>query len=59
MKLSANFKEVARILRALDLQQKELELLILAQPTGGARELLTEANIHLLAAQGKLNDLLK
>jgi len=55
---TANFKEVRRTLRALVAQQAELELCVLAQPSGGARNLLTEANIHLLESISKLKELL-
>lgn len=34
--------------------QQEMEFLIMATPTGPAREALTEANIHLGAALDKL-----
>lgn len=53
-----NFKDSTRILRACKAQQIELEILILGTPTGGARNLMTDANIHLLASIGKLEELL-
>lgn len=57
MKTKANFKDTLRLQRALEAQQIELDLLIIAQPSGGARNLLTEANIHLLEAISKLKEL--
>lgn len=36
--------------------QNRVEHLILATPTGPVRELLTEANIHMLAALDKLKE---
>lgn len=54
---AANFAGTLRIQRALNAQQVELDLLILAQPSGGARNLLTDANIHLLEAIRKLEEL--
>jgi hypothetical protein len=42
--------DIARIARALDAQQKELDIQILRTQTGPEREALTEANIHLMQA---------
>jgi len=53
-----NFQQVRFLLRQIEAQQTEVEILILAQPTGGARDLLTEANIHLLGSISKLKELL-
>lgn len=46
--------DVRRIVRQIKAAQGELELEILRQPTGYVRNILTEANIHLLAAEEKL-----
>lgn len=38
--------------------QNELAVAVLATPTGGHRELMTEANIHLQEALNKVTELL-
>ena len=55
---AANFKEIKRILRELEHQQTELDLEILGQETGGARNLMTEANIFLMQSIEKLKELI-
>lgn len=48
---------IARLQRAhseLKRNLKDIELCILSTPTGPAREHLTEANIHMMAALSKL-----
>ena len=50
-------QEVIRILRQLQhVEQPQLENLILATPTGDARNLLTEANIFLMLTTEKLQE---
>ncbi len=47
--------QVLRLKRILD-QEHELGLLIMATPSGPIREVMTEANIHLMTACQKLNE---
>lgn len=54
-----NIRELRRILRALEARQKELDLLILNQRSGAERNLLTDANIHLLASMDSLKNIAK
>lgn len=51
--------DLRRILRHLLLQKDELEYLILSTPTGPVREILTEANIHLMQSISSLEKTLK
>ena len=43
-----------RLLRQLDLIKQELDLMILRTPSGDARNVMTEANIHLMVADSVL-----
>lgn len=52
--LSVHAADIRRIIRSMENSRSELELIILRTPTGGVRNFLTEANIHLLASVGKL-----
>lgn len=54
--LSKHGNDIRRIIRALEAQQGELDLIILKTPTGGVREDLTGANIHLLSAISSLTN---
>lgn len=54
--LSAHAEDIRRIIRSLEAQQTELDLIILRTPTGQVREDLTVGNIHLLVGiQALLN----
>ena len=52
--LSRHATDMRRIVRALQDQQRELDLMILKTPTGQVREDLTEGNIFLLRALSSL-----
>ena len=45
-----NTVQIQRVARALETQQQQIELLVLAEPSGPRRNELTSANIHLLGA---------
>lgn len=55
--LSKHVEDLHCIVRAIELQQQELELIILRTPTGHVREQLTEANIYLMAAIQNLTEI--
>ena len=48
--LSHHSDFLRRMIRIMQDEQRELDLIILRTPTGQVREDLTEGNIHLLAA---------
>lgn len=47
-------EEVRKLVRAIEAQMVELELLVLAEPTGYPREQLSDANIHFMLGVARL-----
>lgn len=54
--LSQYPSDVLKLIRALEHQQIELDVLIMKTPTSNVRNDLTEANIHLMAAISSLKN---
>lgn len=54
--LSQHGETIRKIIRHLEDEARELDLVILKTPTGGVREDLTSGNIHLLAAISELKN---
>lgn len=51
----SNMRDILRLRRIMKHTQEELDIVILAEPTGNIRNTLTEINIDMLASIEKLN----